>query len=82
MQHRIQKDLLIARLDYLRDIHQKPGSPSVHPTVFTVTKDFILDGRVPNYMAVESLFNYLKDKAVEDESSAKEYADEIVSFIL
>ena len=81
MQQQIQKELLIARLDYLRDIHNRPGTTAVHPSVFTVTKKLILEGRVPNYMAVESLFNYLTEMAVKDEALAEEYADEMVSFI-
>ena len=81
MQQQIEKELLLARLEYLKDIHKKPGSTAVHPTVVSVTKDFILDGHVPNYMAVESLFNYLLDNAVKDKSRAQECAHEITSFI-
>jgi hypothetical protein len=81
MQQNIEKELLLARLNYLQAINDKPGSPEIHPRVFEKVKEYIKTGRIGSYMGVESLFNYLVEKLPEDESKAEELAIELIAFI-
>ena len=81
MRHEIEKELLLARLHYLNEIHRKPGTSNIHPNVSPKVKEMILNGNVGSYMEVESLFNFLAEKLPEDESKAYELAYEMISFI-
>ena len=81
MQQNIEKELLLARLNYLQAINEKPGSPVIHPRVSEKVKECIKIGRVGSYMGVESLFNYLVEKLPEDESREEELANELIEFI-
>ncbi len=82
MQQNIEKELLLARLNYLQAIHDKPGSTVIHPRVFEKVKEYIKTGRIVSYMGVESLFNYLAEKLPENESKAEELANELIAFIV
>ena len=44
-------------------------------------KELIEDGKISNYMTLESAYSYLFEKIREDESQADKYAEEIISFI-
>ncbi len=81
MRYEIEKELLIARLHYLDEMHLKPGASVIHPNVSPKVKEMILNGNVGSYMELESLFNFLAEKLPEDESKADELAFEMISFI-
>jgi hypothetical protein len=81
MQQNIEKELLLARLNYLQAINDKPGSPEIHSSVFEKVKEYIISGRIGSYMGVESLFNHLVENLADDESRAEELANELIAFI-
>lgn len=77
----INKELLIARLSYLNELSDKPGSKAVNPLVVTKVKELIDSGDITNYMALESVYSFLEEKVENDESQADKYAREIISFL-
>ncbi len=77
----INKELLFARLNYLDEISNKPGSEPVNPKVSTKIRELIDQGEISNYMALESVYSFLEEKLQEDESRVDHYAQEILSFI-
>ena len=77
----IKKELLIARLSYLDELSNKPGVKATNPIVRTKVKELIESGEILDYMALESVFNFLGEKLDQDESQADIYAKEIISFI-
>ena len=77
----INKELLNARLSYLSEIKNKPGSTPSSQRVLEKLKELIDEGKISNYMTLESAYSYLDEKLKEDESQADKYAEEIISFI-
>ena len=77
----INKELLIARLNYLDEINNKPGSEPVNPVVRLKVKELVEKGEIATYMALESVYSFLNEKLAEDESQADTYAKEIISFL-
>lgn len=77
----INKELLIARLSYLDEIHSKPGGKPTNPNVISKIKELIEEGEISSYMTLESVYNYLEEKLGEDVTKADSYAKEIISFL-
>ena len=77
----ISKELLFARLSYLEEIRNKPGSPPINPRVSTKMQELIEEGEITSYMALESVYSFLDEKLQEDESEVDNYAKEIISFL-
>jgi hypothetical protein len=77
----IKKELLIARLSYLDEISNKPGTKATSPLVTPKVKELIEKGEIVDYMALESVFNFLSEKLDQDELQADNYAREIISFL-
>ena len=77
----IKKELLIARLSYLDEISNKPGAKATNPVVTAKVKELIEKEEIMDYMALESVFSFLREKLDQDESQADNYAKEIISFL-
>lgn len=77
----INKELLIARLSYLNEIHQKPGLEPIDPKISEKIEQMIETGAIKSYMVLESVYTYLKEKLKEDHTLVDQYANEIISFI-
>ena len=77
----INKELLIARLSYLDELSNKPGSKAINPMVTVKVKALIEDGEISDYMALESVFRFLEEKMDNDDSQVDNYAKEIISFL-
>ena len=77
----IEKELLIARLNYLDEIHEKPGSDPVDLKVSQKVKDLIEVGEISSFMLLESVYFYLDEKTKEDKTEVDQFAREIISFI-
>lgn len=77
----IEKELLISRVQYLEEIHSRPGKTPVDKAVATKVKEMILSGELISFMQVEAVFNFLAEKTVENPTKIDAYATEILAFI-
>ena len=77
----INKELLIARLSYLDELSKKPGAKAVNPIVKIKVKELIENGKISDYMALESVYSFLGEKIDQDDSQVDSYAKEIISFL-
>ncbi len=77
----IAKELLIGRIQYLEEMHLRPGSTTLDKKVVKKVKNLILSGELTSIMQVEAVFNFLVDKQVTEESEIDSYAEEIIEFI-
>ena len=77
----IEKELLTARLHYLEELSQKPGSSNFNPMVAEKVTQLIKEGEITNYMALESVYSYLEEKLNEDGERVDKFAEEIISFL-
>ncbi len=77
----IAKELLTGRIQYLEEMHLRPGSRTLDERVVTKVKDLILSGELTSTMQVEAVFNFLVEKQAEGVSEIDAYAEEIMEFI-
>lgn len=77
----IEKELLISRVQYLEEVHSRPGMSPVDQSVSTKVKDMIRSGELISFMQVEAVFNYLVDHSTDDEAKLDHHAKEILAFI-
>jgi hypothetical protein len=77
----IEKELLISRVQYLEEVHSRPGMSPVDKSVSTKVKDMIRSNELISFMQVEAVFNYLVDHATDDEAKLDHHAKEILAFI-
>ncbi len=77
----IAKELLIGRVQYLEEMHLRPGSVKLDKKVAEKVKSLILSGELTSIMQVEAVFNFLVEKQVTQEDEINSYAEEIIEFI-
>lgn len=77
----IAKELLIGRIQYLEEMHLRPGSNELDERIVQKVKRLVLDGELTSIMQVESVFNFLVEKQAKEESEIDSYANEIIDFI-
>ncbi len=77
----IAKELLIGRIQYLEEMHLRPGSDELDERIVKKVKKLVLDGELTNIMQVESVFNFLVEKKAQEDSEIDTYAEEIIDFI-
>ncbi len=77
----IAKELLIGRVQYLEEMHLRPGSVELDEKVAEKVKNLILSGELTSIMQVEAVFNFLVEKQVTQEAEINSYAEEIIEFI-
>lgn len=77
----IAKELLIGRIQYLEEMHLRPGSTELDERIVKKVKKLVLDGELTSIMQVESVFNFLVEKEAKEESEIDMYATEIIEFI-
>ena len=77
----IEKELLISRVQYLEEVHSRPGHIPVDKSVATKVKEMISEGELISFMQVEAVFNFLAEKTVENPKNIDAYASEILAFI-
>jgi len=77
----IAKELLIGRVQYLEEMHLRPGSVELDEKVAEKVKNLILSGELTSIMQVEAVFNFLVEKQVTQEAEINSYAEEIIDFI-
>ncbi len=77
----IAKELLIGRIQYLEEMHLRPGSAQLDERVVEKVKKLILSGELTSIMQVESVFNFLVEKQASESSEIDSYAEEIIEFI-
>ena len=77
----IEKELLLSRVKYLVKINEKPGLSCVNPTIVDKINSMIEKEELLSFMQVESVFNYLVEKSVDQPNELDRYASEILDFI-
>ena len=77
----IAKELLIGRIQYLEEMHLRPGSITLDEKVVKKVKNLVIDGELTTIMQVEAVFNFLAEKQASKESEIDSYAEEIIEFI-
>jgi len=77
----IAKELLIGRIQYLEEMHLRPGSTILDEKVVKKVKNLVLDGELTSIMQVEAVFNFLVEKQITEESEIDSYAEEIIEFL-
>jgi len=77
----IEKELLISRVQYLEQVHSRPGMQPVEKSVTEKVKQMIQSGELISFMQVEAVFNYLVEQKSADSSQLEEHAREILAFI-
>ena len=77
----IAKELLIGRVQYLEEMHLRPGSIELDERIVKKVKDLILSGELTSIMQVESVFNFLVEKKASEDAEIDLYAAEIIEFI-
>lgn len=77
----IAKELLIGRIQYLEEMHLRPGSDELDERIVKKVKNLVLDGQLTSIMQVESVFNFLVEKQASEDSEIDSYAEEIIEFI-
>jgi len=77
----IAKELLLGRIQYLEEMHLRPGSVQLNSRIVDKVKKLVLEGELTNIMQVESVFNFLVEKQASNQSEIDSYASEIIEFI-
>jgi hypothetical protein len=77
----IAKELLIGRIQYLEEMHLRPGSEQLDDRIVKKVKRLVLDGELTSIMQVESVFNFLVEKQATEDAEIDLYAEEIIEFI-
>ncbi len=77
----IAKELLIGRIQYLEEMHLRPGSKLLDKRVVEKVKNLVLSGELTSIMQVEAVFNFLVEKQASEELEINSYAEEIIEFI-
>lgn len=77
----IAKELLIGRIQYLEEMHLRPGSSELDERIVKKVKKLVLDGELTSIMQVEAVFNFLVEKQAQEDSEIDLYAEEIIDFI-
>ncbi len=77
----IAKELLIGRIQYLEEMHLRPGSDELDGRIVKKVKQLVLDGELSSIMQVESVFNFLIEKQASEDSEIDSYAEEIIEFM-
>lgn len=77
----IAKELLLGRIQYLEEMHLRPGSKKLDERIVNKVKKLVLEGELTSIMQVESVFNYLVEKQAENDAELDSYATEIIDFI-
>lgn len=77
----IEKELLISRVQYLEQVHSRPGAQPVDKSITDKVKEMIQSGELFSFMQVEAVFNYLVEQQSTDKSQLEQHAKEILAFI-
>ncbi len=77
----IAKELLIGRIQYLEEMHLRPGSNELDERIVNKIKKLVLDNELTSIMQVEAVFNFLIEKQAQEDSEIDSYAEEIINFI-
>ncbi len=77
----IAKELLIGRIQYLEEMHLRPGSTTLDEKVVEKVKNLVLAGELTSIMEVEAVFNFLAEKQASAQAEIDSYAAEIIDFI-
>ena len=77
----IAKELLIGRIQYLEEMHLRPGSIELDERIVKKVKNLVLSGELTSIMQVESVFNFLVEKQASEDAEIDLYAEEIIEFI-
>ena len=77
----IAKELLIGRIQYLEEMHLRPGSHDLDERIVAKVKKLVLEGELTSIMQVESVFNFLVEKQASGEEEINSFAEEIIEFI-
>ena len=77
----IAKELLIGRIQYLEEMHLRPGSIELDERIVKKVKSLVLSGELTSIMQVESVFNFLVEKKASEDAEIDLYAEEIIEFI-
>ena len=77
----IEKEILLARLNYLSDIKSSQEKEDSYAKIVEVMKSMIERGEINSNMLVESVYNHLAEDAELDVNNIEVKAKEIVSFI-
>jgi len=77
----IAKELLIGRIQYLEEMHLRPGSIELDERIVKKVKNLVLSGELISIMQVESVFNFLVEKQASEDAEIDLYAEEIIEFI-
>lgn len=77
----IEKELLISRVQYLEQVHSRPGAKPVDKSIADKVKEMIQSGELFSFMQVEAVFNYLVEQQSTDKTQLEQHAKEILAFI-
>ncbi|MCF6353197.1 MAG: hypothetical protein L3J06_09325 [Cyclobacteriaceae bacterium] len=77
----IAKELLIGRIQYLEEMHLRPGSVTLDEKVVKKVKSLVLAGELTSIMEVEAVFDFLAEKQTSEQTEIDSYAAEIINFI-
>lgn len=77
----IEKELLLARLHYLNEIDRKPSGEGIDPEVSKKIRQLVDEGEISDYLALESVYSFLKEKAETGDQQVDKNAAEIISFL-
>lgn len=77
----IAKELLIGRIQYLEEMHLRPGSADLDEQIVKKVKQLVLNGELTSIMQVEAVFNFLVEKQAREQSEIDALAEEIINFI-
>ncbi len=77
----IAKELLIGRIQYLEEMHLRPGSIELDERIVKKVKALVLSGELTSIMQVEAVFNFLVEKQASEDAEIDLYAEEIIEFI-
>ena len=77
----IAKELLIGRIQYLEEMHLRPGSIELDERIVKKVKALVLSGELTSIMQVEAVFNFLVEKKASEDKEIDLYAEEIIEFI-
>jgi len=77
----IAKELLLGRIQYLEEMHLRPGSVQLDKMIVDKVKKLVSEGELTNIMQVESVFNFLVEKQAANQADIDSLANEIIEFI-
>jgi len=77
----IAKELLIGRIQYLEEMHLRPGSVTLDEKVVKKVQSLVLAGELTSILEVEAVFNFLAEKKPSEQAEIDSYAAEIIDFI-